>query len=100
MREDFANQTMLKVPQIMDAKAGYRKAFGQVRAYGFNSFAQPRADLQSQVGLWGVVILFARGSDHEDAMPVRQQGLAKGIDKAAGSAGTSPANPSPNSSNN
>ena len=43
-REHFANKAMLKMPQILDANAGHRKALGQMRAHCFNSLAQTDAD--------------------------------------------------------
>ena len=81
MREHLPNKAMLKMPPIMDAKAGHRKALGQLRAHGFNALAQTGADLQEGRTM-GRRHPFARGGDHEDAMPVRQQSLAKGLDKA------------------
>ena len=81
MSQDFADQTMLKMPQIMHAQAGDGKALGQMRAHGFYSLAQTGTELE-QRGTMGRGHPFAWGGYDEDTMPLGQQGLAKGIDKA------------------
>ena len=43
MGQDFANQPVLIVPQIMDANAGHSKPFGQVRAKPFQTPLRRRA---------------------------------------------------------
>jgi len=46
MSQDFANEAMVKVPEIMDANAGHGKAFRQMCAHRFDSFTQPRTELE------------------------------------------------------
>ena len=48
MREDLANHTMVKVPEVVDANAGNGKAFGQVCPHGFHFFANPGAKLEQR----------------------------------------------------
>ena len=81
MGQDFANQPMLEVPEVMPAYTGDRKAVRQVRADGFHPLAQARADLQ-EGGTMGRGHAFAGCGHNEEALPVRQQGLAKRLDKA------------------
>src|SRR6266478_2646828 len=72
---------MLEVPQIMDADAGYRKAFGQVRANRFHPLAQPRTELE-QGWTVGRRHPFAWRGHHYYAVPFLQPRLAEGVDEA------------------
>ncbi len=81
MGQDFANEAMVEVPEIVDAKTGHGKAFRQMCAHRFDSLAQPRAELEH-----GRTVRarhpFAGRRDHHDAVPLGQQRLTEGIDKA------------------
>lgn len=46
MCQHFTDQTTVERPEIMDANAGYGKAFGQVRTDRFDPLAQPSIDLE------------------------------------------------------
>jgi len=82
MCQDFPNQAMLKMPQIVHPQAGYGKALGQMRAHGFHSLPQAGAGLE-QSGTMGGSPPFTRGGHDKDPMTVRQHGLTKGIDEAS-----------------
>jgi hypothetical protein len=82
MREHFANEAMGHVPQLVNAQASDGNPLGQVRAHGFTALAPARADFEHG-GTLGRGHSFARGGPDEDALPVRQQGLAKGSATAA-----------------
>jgi hypothetical protein len=56
MCQDFPNQAMLKMPQIVHPQAGDGKALRQMRAPGFYSLPQAGAGLE-QSRTRGVVIL-------------------------------------------
>jgi hypothetical protein len=40
MRQNFPDQAMLKMPEVMDTNASNGKAFSQMRVDGFDTFAQ------------------------------------------------------------
>ena len=48
MGQDLANQSMLKMPQVMCASPCNGKVLGQVRAYGLNALADSSAHLQHE----------------------------------------------------
>ncbi len=81
MLQHFTNQPMLEVPQIMDANACHRKAFGQVRADRLDPLAQPCTELEEEWSV-GRGHSFAGRCHHHYPVPVRQQRLAEGVDKA------------------
>ena len=72
---------MLKMPQIMNPNPGHGKPFRQMRAHRFDSLAQPRTDSEEVKGV-SRGHAFAWGRDDHHAMPLGQQGLAIGVDKA------------------
>ena len=57
MRQDFADQAMLKMPQIMHPQAGDGKALRQMRAHRFYPLAQAGAELEQRgsYGVWSSV---------------------------------------------
>src|SRR5215475_16038148 len=79
--QHFTNEAMLKMPQIVDTNTSHGEALRQVRTHGFNPLTPASADLQ-EGGTMGRDHPFTRGCDHEDPMPLGQQGLAEGIDEA------------------
>jgi hypothetical protein len=80
MGQDFPDQAMLKMPQIIHSQAGDSKALCQMRAHGFHALAQAGADFEQRRTM-GRGHPFARGSHHQDAMSLRLHGLPEGIDK-------------------
>ena len=80
MGQDFADQAMLKMPQIMHAQASNGEALGQMRAHGFYALAPTGTELK-QLGTVGRGHPFTWSSDDEDAMALGQQVLSEGINK-------------------
>jgi hypothetical protein len=81
MGQDFPNQAMVEVPEVVDANASYGKAFSQVRPHGFDFLAYPGTKLeQGRLVRRGHALTGRR--HHEDPMPLGQQSKAKGIDEA------------------
>src|SRR5262245_20724446 len=81
MREHLANQTVLVMPQIMDAYALHRKTFCQMRAHGFNHLAPPSTGVEDSP--W--VVRLHPGTwwgDYRNGVAVCQQRLFLAIDKA------------------
>lgn len=81
MGQDFTNQAMVEVPQIMDANAGDGKAFGQVRSHSFDCLAHPGTEFEQGRTLRRGHAVPRRRHD-KDSVPFSEQGEAKGIDKA------------------
>lgn len=48
MGQDFPDQAMLKMPQLMHSQAGDSKALRQMRAHGFHALAQAGADFEQR----------------------------------------------------
>ena len=68
---------MVKRPQIMDPNAGHRKPCGQMRAHGFDSFAQPSTNSDEASRVRSRHAVAGGITPRDDRRPV--PGLVKGL---------------------
>lgn len=81
MSQDFADQAMLEMPEIMNTDLINAKSFGQMRTDGFNQLSDTATKLTQ--GLRDIrEHILSGGSDDLDPVTVKQNSLAIGIDES------------------
>jgi len=61
MCQDFANQSMLKMPQVMHPNRIHGESFGQMRANGLDDFTDSQTELAPALGGLSSTIFFLAG---------------------------------------
>ena len=82
MGQHFANQAMLKMPQVVDTNPMHSKAFRQMGPHGLHELAPTGAGLDELCRIQGGLHIFLAGRHHAHALLLGQWLLEGQFDKA------------------